>query len=150
MRSDLQSVDSTCIDCSAQLQESPQHLSDSRLNCAFVSVAQEVSELLQHAYPSPMNRENDSFETVSYHPQTIAIRAIAPEYKQTIAVEPLTPWELEVLQLIVDGYTNLTIARKLYITADTVKAHVHNVLRKLCVEDRTQAAIRALRSGLID
>ena len=66
-----------------------------------------------------------------------------------MTVEPLTARELEVLQLIVDGYNNSTISGKLYITQGTVKTHVRNVLRKLCVEDRTQAAIRALRSGLV-
>ncbi|MEB3291845.1 MAG: response regulator transcription factor [Synechococcales bacterium] len=62
---------------------------------------------------------------------------------------PLTERELEVLQLIVDGYSNAAIADKLFITVGTVKTHVRNILNKLCADDRTQAAVRALRSGLV-
>ncbi|WP_017306953.1 response regulator [Spirulina subsalsa] len=61
----------------------------------------------------------------------------------------LTERELEVLQLIVNGYSNADIAQDLYITVGTVKTHVRNILNKLCADDRTQAAVRALRSGLV-
>lgn len=57
--------------------------------------------------------------------------------------------EREVLQLIVDGKSNSEIASSLYITVGTVKTHVRNILNKLCVDDRTQAAVVALRTGLI-
>ena len=62
---------------------------------------------------------------------------------------PLTDRELEVLQLIVNGNSNADIAEKLYITVGTVKTHVRNILTKLSAEDRTQAAVHALRSGLV-
>jgi DNA-binding NarL/FixJ family response regulator len=62
----------------------------------------------------------------------------------------LTERELEILQLIVDGNTNNAIASKLYITVGTVKAHVRNILMKVGAEDRTQAAVHALRYGLLD
>jgi DNA-binding NarL/FixJ family response regulator len=62
---------------------------------------------------------------------------------------PLTERELEVLQLIVNGYSNAEIASQLYITVGTVKTHVRNILNKLSAHDRTQAAVRALRSGLV-
>ncbi|GAA6620202.1 response regulator [Scytonema sp. NUACC26] len=61
----------------------------------------------------------------------------------------LTERELEVLQLIVEGCSNAVIAERLYITVGTVKTHVRNILNKLCADDRTQAAVRALRSGLV-
>ena len=61
----------------------------------------------------------------------------------------LTGRELEVLQLIVDGHSNAEIAAKLYITVGTVKTHVRNILNKLCADDRTQAAVRALRFGIV-
>ena len=61
----------------------------------------------------------------------------------------LTDRELEVLQLIVNGNSNANIAEKLYITIGTVKTHVRNILTKLSAEDRTQAAVHALRSGLV-
>lgn len=62
---------------------------------------------------------------------------------------PLTDRELDVLKLIVDGCSNAAIAEKLYITVGTVKTHVRNILNKLSVDDRTQIAVRALRSGLV-
>lgn len=62
---------------------------------------------------------------------------------------PLTPREMEVLQLIVDGCNNPQIAEELVITKATAKAHVHSILQKLCVDDRTQAAVLAMRSGLV-
>jgi DNA-binding NarL/FixJ family response regulator len=81
--------------------------------------------------------------------KTVAIGAIEPEYVQLIENAPLTERELEVLELIVAGCSNAAIAEKLYITVGTVKTHVRNILNKLCADDRTQAAVLALRSGLI-
>jgi len=60
----------------------------------------------------------------------------------------LTSRELEVLQTIVDGHTNREIAGKLFISEKTVKNHVTNILRKLDLTDRTQAAVYALRHNL--
>jgi two-component system, NarL family, response regulator LiaR len=62
---------------------------------------------------------------------------------------PLTERELEVLKLIVEGDSNALIAERLYISIGTVKTHVRSILNKLCADDRTQAAVRALRSGLL-
>ncbi|MBW4614734.1 MAG: response regulator transcription factor [Desmonostoc vinosum HA7617-LM4] len=71
------------------------------------------------------------------------------ENQELIDPYTLTERELEVLQLIVEGCSNATIAERLYITVGTVKTHVRNILNKLCADDRTQAAVRALRSGLV-
>jgi len=61
----------------------------------------------------------------------------------------LTKKELEVLSLIVDGLSNQQISEKLYVTISTTKAHVHNILQKLYLTDRTKAAIVALKEGLV-
>jgi DNA-binding NarL/FixJ family response regulator len=71
-----------------------------------------------------------------------------PKPDQTGAY-PLSKRELEVLELIVQGCSNQLIADKLYVTVGTVKTHVRNILSKLCVDDRAQAAVRALRTGLV-
>jgi DNA-binding NarL/FixJ family response regulator len=71
------------------------------------------------------------------------------ENEEVIDPYILTERELEVLQLIVEGCSNAVIAERLYITVGTVKTHVRNILNKLCADDRTQAAVRALRSGLV-
>ncbi len=63
--------------------------------------------------------------------------------------EPLSPRELEVLKLIVDGLSNQEIADKLIISLATAKTHVRNILNKLAVDDRTQAAVHAMRRGLV-
>jgi DNA-binding NarL/FixJ family response regulator len=88
-------------------------------------------------------------QTTSAPSKTVAIHGVEPEYEQLIETAPLTERELEVLELIVAGCSNATIAEKLYITVGTVKTHVRNILNKLCADDRTQAAVLALRSGLI-
>jgi DNA-binding NarL/FixJ family response regulator len=64
-------------------------------------------------------------------------------------VEPLSERELEVLGLIAEGKTNREIASALYIAEGTVKNHVTNILGKLSVRDRTQAALKAREMGLI-
>ena len=61
----------------------------------------------------------------------------------------LTKKELEVLALIVDGLSNQEISEKLYVSISTTKAHVHNILQKLYLTDRTKAAIIALKEGLV-
>ena len=66
-----------------------------------------------------------------------------------IPTVPLSDRELEVLKLIVDGKSNQDIAGKLFITLATVKTHVRSILNKLSVDDRTQAAVKAMREGLV-
>lgn len=63
--------------------------------------------------------------------------------------EPLSPRELEVLHLLVEGLSNQEIADKLIISLATAKTHVRNILNKLAVDDRTQAAVQAMRRGLV-
>ena len=100
--------------------------------------------VLQQAQQTP-----EPTEVAAVDAKTVAINAADTEYDQMIAAYPLTERELEVLQLIVEGCSNAVIAEKLYITVGTVKTHVRNILNKLCADDRTQAAVRALRSGLV-
>lgn len=61
----------------------------------------------------------------------------------------LTKKELEVLSLISDGQSNKEISEKLVITMSTTKAHVHNILQKLYVSDRTKATVKARDEGLV-
>jgi two-component system, NarL family, response regulator LiaR len=65
-------------------------------------------------------------------------------------LDRLTPREREVLQLIGRGFPNKQIARELDVSERTVKTHVGHVLAKLGVADRTQAAVIAVRAGLVD
>ncbi len=103
--------------------------------------------VLQQAKPNPEKEENPKIAAK----ETKQIHNFAESGENTDAIDPytLTERELEVLQLIVEGCSNAVIAERLYITVGTVKTHVRNILNKLCADDRTQAAVRALRSGLV-
>jgi DNA-binding NarL/FixJ family response regulator len=65
------------------------------------------------------------------------------------AFVPLSPREMEIVQYITRGLSNKLIAHKLGISHQTVKNHMTSILRKLDVEDRTQAAIYAIRHGWV-
>ncbi len=62
----------------------------------------------------------------------------------------LSARETEVLRLVVEGLSNKQIAARLNIADTTAKNHVQNILNKLCVQDRTQAATAAIQRGIID
>ena len=62
---------------------------------------------------------------------------------------PLTDRELEILRKVSDGMTNAEIGYALGISAQTVKNHVTSILRKMAVNDRTQAVVRAIQRGWI-
>jgi len=66
------------------------------------------------------------------------------------ALSGLTPREREVLRLVIEGQSNKEIGRTLSISEDTAKKHVQTILSKLGVSDRTQAAVKAVRAGLVE
>lgn len=76
----------------------------------------------------------------------VALRRAAPA--EAPAAE-LTPREVEVLRAIADGLGNKAIAERLDVSLGTVKKHVQEILAKLAVADRTQAAVKALRQGIL-
>ncbi|MDZ8054522.1 MAG: response regulator [Aulosira sp. ZfuVER01] len=100
--------------------------------------------VLQQAQQNPAKQDAASLNTKNTF-STVE----SGETQEHIDPYILTERELEVLQLIVEGCSNAVIAERLYITVGTVKTHVRNILNKLCADDRTQAAVRALRSGLV-
>ena len=63
--------------------------------------------------------------------------------------EQLSKRELEVLELIVEGYSNPQIAQQLNLSTNTIKTYVRSIMNKLMVSDRVQAAVTALRNGLV-
>jgi two-component system, NarL family, response regulator LiaR len=77
-------------------------------------------------------------------PPTAALKRKAP------VPEELTPREAEVLRLLAQGWTNPQIGRIVLSSVSTVKVHVHNIISKLGVSDRTQAAVRAIELGLLE
>jgi DNA-binding NarL/FixJ family response regulator len=100
--------------------------------------------VLKHA------RQAALLSSVASEPQTITINALDLEQATILEADPLTNKELEVLELMVQGYTNNQIAGQLYMSLGTVKVHIRSILSKLCASDRTQAAVLAMRAGLIE
>lgn len=72
-----------------------------------------------------------------------------PPDQPDMPVEPLSERENDVLALMVNGFNNSAIAESLSISIPTVKTHVQHILHKLHVSDRTQAALLAVRLGLV-
>jgi two-component system NarL family response regulator len=75
--------------------------------------------------------------------------AVAERLAERFAGQELTTRETEVLRLIVAGKSNKEIAEALFISESTVKTHINNLLSKLGVTDRTQAATTALQRGIV-
>jgi two-component system, NarL family, response regulator LiaR len=61
----------------------------------------------------------------------------------------LSQREIDVLKLVVEGLSNQAIAERLYLSVETVKTHMRRIMEKLAVSDRTQAAVKAMREGLL-
>ena len=63
-------------------------------------------------------------------------------------IKNLTSREIQVLKYLIEGYTNTEIAAKMAVSINTIKAHVGNILEKFNVQDRVQAVVKAVRTGL--
>ncbi|MEO5953557.1 MAG: response regulator transcription factor [Chloroflexia bacterium] len=73
-----------------------------------------------------------------------------PPTPDPLSEEPLTERETATLRLLAQGFSNKEIASQLQVTEQTIKSHVHNLLNKLRLSSRTQAALYAVRIGLVD
>ncbi len=85
------------------------------------------------------------------HPR-VAARVIKELQGRREAVNPFTELserEIEVLKLIADGLSNAEMAARLFLSEKTIKGHVSNILSKLHLSDRTQAAVFAWREGIV-
>ena len=78
------------------------------------------------------------------------IEEIKAESDLPISEDPLTDREVEVLKLVAQGQTNRDIAERLVVSEGTVGTHISNILEKLHLANRTQAALYALRRGMVD
>ena len=80
--------------------------------------------------------------------QQVRASTVSPEVAAAVRAE-LSQRELEVLKLIANGSDNAMIAAQLHISPKTVKNHISNILMKLQIENRIQAAVYAVRSGVV-
>ncbi len=78
------------------------------------------------------------------------LRRHGPPDAPPAATPQLSPREIDVLRLVVAGHDNTEIGRRLHLSASTIKHHVSNSLEKLGVDNRVQAAVMAVRLGLVD
>ena len=108
------------------------HLKDSSPE-ALIEAIRQVSQGVASLHPSIAKKVLDELHNSD---------------KQKLSEEPLTHRELEVLRRIAQGYENKEIADELVISEATVRTHVSNILGKLHLASRTQAALYALREGL--
>lgn len=91
-----------------------------------------VAHLALKLFPKPQNSEIMSHAHVGVDPKA-----------------RLTERENEVLKLLVQGKSNTQIAQELIVSVHTAKAHVCSILQKLCVDDRVQAAVKAIKEGIV-
>ena len=80
---------------------------------------------------------------------TVSPTSDDPSVKIVPAISTLSQRELDVLRLVVEGLSNQEIADKLILSVETVKTHMRHIMEKLAVSDRTQAAVKAMREGLV-
>jgi DNA-binding NarL/FixJ family response regulator len=80
--------------------------------------------------------------------QRLRAASTQPQIESTIRAE-LSDREIEVLKLIANGKDNASIAAELHISPKTVKNHISNILMKLQIDNRIQAAVYAVRSGIV-
>jgi two-component system, NarL family, response regulator LiaR len=114
-----------------------------------IQITHDGSSWIDPAIASVVLRQMRQVTPQDPQERRVEIDALAPDLEELLAADPLTHRELEVLELMVAGCTNVVIGERLYIAVGTVKTHVRNILAKLCADDRTEAAVRALRSGVV-
>jgi two-component system, NarL family, response regulator LiaR len=98
-----------------------------------------LHQLCKNSPPPALDKQN-----------TIQIKGLDEDYADIVGSAGLTDREIDILKLIVGGCSNGEIAAQLFVTVGTVKTHVRHILNKLCVDDRTHAAVLVLRGGLIE
>lgn len=109
------------------------HLKDSSPE-ALIEAIRQVNQGLVSLHPSIAKKLLDELQNTE---------------EQMLAAEPLTPRELDILRRIAQGQENREIAEQLVISEATVRTHVSNILGKLHLASRTQAALYAIKEGLV-
>jgi DNA-binding NarL/FixJ family response regulator len=116
--------------------------------CGYLLKDASVDELIRGIVAAAVGESLVSPAIAGKVLQQVRATAVSPEAADTIRAE-LSERELDVLKLIASGNDNAMIAAQLHISPKTVKNHISNILMKLQIENRIQAAVYAVRSGLI-
>jgi DNA-binding NarL/FixJ family response regulator len=116
--------------------------------CGYLLKDASVDELIRGIVAAAVGESLVSPAIAGKVLQQVRATAISPEAADAIRTE-LSERELDVLKLIAAGNDNAMIAAQLHISPKTVKNHISNILMKLQIENRIQAAVYAVRSGIV-
>ncbi|MCD8024559.1 MAG: response regulator transcription factor [Candidatus Gastranaerophilales bacterium] len=144
--------DSSTIALSSQLKE------QDVLNCmrfgALAYVLKDISSDILNMIVRTVNNgslwlDSRAVSALKYAKNSILPQKVSSRASFRARHNNLTEREFEVLKLVVDGKSNFEIAEELNISEHTSKAHVCSIIQKLVVDDRTQAAVKAVKEGLV-
>ena len=116
--------------------------------CGYLLKDASVDELIRGIEAAAVGESLVSPAIAGKGLQQVRASAISPEAADSLRAE-LSQRELDVLKLIANGNDNAMIAAELHISPKTVKNHISNILMKLQIENRIQAAVYAVRSGIV-
>jgi DNA-binding NarL/FixJ family response regulator len=116
--------------------------------CGYLLKDASIEELIAGIQSAAVGESLISPAIASKVLQRVRATATDPDSAATLRSE-LTDRELDVLKLVANGKDNAQIARELVISPKTVKNHISNILMKLQIENRIQAAVYAVRSGIV-
>src|ERR687891_1341458 len=116
--------------------------------CGYLLKDASIQDLIAGIRAAAMNESLISPQIASKVLQRLRAQSSSEDAAATIRAE-LSDREIEVLKLIANGKDNAQIARELFISPKTVKNHISNILMKLQIDNRIQAAVYAVRSGIV-
>ena len=116
--------------------------------CGYLLKDASIDELLRGIHAAALGESLISPHVAAKVLQRVRASSAQPDIEETIRSE-LTERETEVLKLIANGKENAEIAADLHISPKTVKNHISNILMKLQIDNRIQAAVYAVRSGIV-
>jgi DNA-binding NarL/FixJ family response regulator len=116
--------------------------------CGYLMKDASIDELMDGIRAAAIGESIISSHIAGKVLQRVRATSSQPEMAETIRTE-LSDREIEVLKLIANGKDNAMIAGELHISPKTVKNHISNILMKLQIENRIQAAVYAVRSGIV-
>ena len=116
--------------------------------CGYLMKDASIEELMAGIRAAAIGESLISSHIAGKVLQRVRATSSQPEMAETIRTE-LSDREIEVLKLIANGKDNAMIAGELHISPKTVKNHISNILMKLQIENRIQAAVYAVRSGIV-
>jgi len=116
--------------------------------CGYLLKDASVQELVAGIHAAARGESLISPHIAAKVLQRLRATSLQPEVAETVRAE-LSEREIQVLKLIANGKDNALIAAELHISPKTVKNHISNILMKLQIDNRIQAAVYAVRSGIV-